>query len=133
MFGSLDVAVKYKEQQRRVLLLVVGEGPNLFGRNWLEKFQLDWRSICSLRTAAGMSIEIMLKKHETLFTDELGEIRGPPVHIHVPENTQPVFHRAHPVPYALKAKVEEELRRLETQGSQNRCECLIEQLPLFPS
>ena len=36
VLGELEVTVQYQEQQARVPLLVVqGEGPGLFGRNWL--------------------------------------------------------------------------------------------------
>ena len=43
MLGTIDVLVKYGNQETTLPLLVVkGEGPSLLGRNWLEKIQLNW-------------------------------------------------------------------------------------------
>ena len=44
--GSIDVTVVYNNQTVDLPLLVIeGEGPSLFGRNWLKFIRLDWKSI----------------------------------------------------------------------------------------
>ena len=44
--GTVQVQVAYKSQTFTLPLIIVkGEGPTLFGRNWLEKNVLDWKEI----------------------------------------------------------------------------------------
>ena len=46
VLGKMEVKVKYQDQSHDVTLMVVkGDGPNLFGRDWLQYFQLDWKTI----------------------------------------------------------------------------------------
>ena len=46
VLGQAQVKVIYKTQEVDPLLVVVaGEGPTLFGRNWLQLIQLDWKDI----------------------------------------------------------------------------------------
>ncbi|XP_049886958.1 uncharacterized protein LOC126381517 [Pectinophora gossypiella] len=47
--------------------------------------------------------------HESLFDGTLGRYRGSPVRLHVREGAQPVYHRARPVPYTLRPRVDAEL------------------------
>ena len=49
------------------LVVVAGERPTLFGRNWLQLIQLDWNGIQYVTTA----IDKLLQKHEVIFKDEL--------------------------------------------------------------
>lgn len=46
---------------------------------------------------------------KTLFDGTLGKYNGREVDLHVGDGTEPVFHRARPVPYALRARVDAEL------------------------
>ena len=61
MLGQAQVKVTYKTQEIEAPLIVVaGDGPTLFGRNWLQVLQLETTAI-----------EKLLQKHEVLFKDEL--------------------------------------------------------------
>ena len=45
VIGQVEVEVCYEEQRVKLPLLVVkGEGPSLFGQDWLTKIRLDWRA-----------------------------------------------------------------------------------------
>ena len=44
---ALRVVGKHREQTK--VLVVEGDGPNLFGRDWLAKVRIDWHSICIVR------------------------------------------------------------------------------------
>jgi len=51
--GQLNVRVKYGSQEEKVAIVLVvvgGNGPSLFGRNWLKYLQLDWGKIASVQT-----------------------------------------------------------------------------------
>ena len=70
--GQLNVRVKYGVQEAKLVLVVVGgNGPSLFGRNWLKYLRLDWRNIAVVRAVQQKSLSMLLKQHQQLFTDEL--------------------------------------------------------------
>ena len=58
----------------------------------------------------------VLDRHATVFTEKLGTLKGTQVKLHVDPQVQPQFFKACSVPFALKAKVETELVRLESLG-----------------
>lgn len=81
ILGQKDVLVEYQNQRCCLPLVVVGgQGPALFGRNWLEHLNLDWGSIKTLRT----ELDQLLQKHEALFKDELSTMKGVEVHLDKP-------------------------------------------------
>ena len=51
-----------------------------------------------------------------LFREELDRLEGQKVHVSFKEDAQPRFSKTRQVPFALKAKVESELQRLESTG-----------------
>jgi len=112
ILGSIEVTATCNKQTNRVPLLVIkGNGPNLMGRDWLAKFQLDWQNIYQLNLAN--KIDNLLVRFESIFKDELGTVRDVKAHIQQNPNSEPWFHKARTVPMALRQKVEEELDRLE--------------------
>ena len=50
------------------------------------------------------------------FSEGLGTVQGVTAAIHVDPTSTPKFHKARPLPYMLKTKVEKELEHLEQQG-----------------
>ena len=50
-----------------------------------------------------------------MFQDELGELKGTKAKISIDPTVEPQFHKPRPVPFALKEKVEEELKRLQRE------------------
>ena len=49
IMGTYNVQVCYQSQVHTLPLIVVkGQGPSLFGRNWLENIKTDWNSIHAL-------------------------------------------------------------------------------------
>ena len=62
--------VTYKTQEADALLIVVaGDGPTLFGRNWLQMIQLE--NIRYMTTA----LDKLLQKHKILFKEKLGTMK----------------------------------------------------------
>ncbi len=61
VLGQVEVEVKYGKQQASLPLTVVKNGgPSLFGRDWLTRFQLDWREIHRVENT---TLEGVLDRH----------------------------------------------------------------------
>ena len=119
MKGQFLARVAYGDQSADLPLIVVkGNGPSLCGRNWLEKIKLDWKTIkmVSENTKTPKSIPDVLAKYSQVFKDELGTLKDIKATISVKPDATPRFHKARPLPFAMKARVEEELGRLEREN-----------------
>ena len=114
--GQLHVHVKYGEQTAPLVLIVVdGNGPSLFGRNWLKYIKLDWGRIATVRTTQ-TGLNSVLHGHEALFTEELGGVHPHKATLSVKADATPKFFKPRPIPFAIKDAVGQELDRLERQG-----------------
>ena len=103
--GSCSVNVCYDGIEYSLPLFVVGgKGPALVGRNWLEKIKLNWPIIKQL-LSHNKRLEEILQKHAQLFEEGVGTLHGKKAKIHVDPTATPVFHKARPVPYALRGKL----------------------------
>lgn len=115
--GEIRVPVTYGDQNVTLPLVVAQvTGPPLFGRNWLKRIKLNWRTIFAVTKGPSEGVDELLHKYRSLFQPGMSTIKGHKAHIRVKEDTQPIFCRARPVPYALKDKVGAELGRLEREG-----------------
>ena len=115
--GSLDVMVIYEEKEYHLPLLVVqGKGPALLGKNWLEKLKLNWHMIKQL-TPGNQQLREVVQKYPQLFEESLGTLKGATAKIYIDQTATPIFHKARPVPYALREKIEQDLDRLEKAGT----------------
>ena len=113
--GSMDVTVVYKGQAAQLPLIVMnGEGPSLFRRNWLENLRFDWRKINHLQYS---SLESDLEEHKTLFQPGLGTLKGHKVNI----SLGPRFHKPCPNPYAFRPTAEIELEQGRYIGASTIC------------
>ncbi|XP_028656990.1 uncharacterized protein K02A2.6-like [Erpetoichthys calabaricus] len=122
--GKLKVTVVYESQRHLLDLYVLSRGGvPLFGREWLKSIQLNWQSIKEMHFTSGLSIfpkqeklNSLLVHYAQVFQEGIGTLKHIKAHIAVEEDAQPKFHKARPVPYAIRPKVEAELKRLEGQG-----------------
>ena len=113
--GLAGMKVTHNEQVVTLPLYVTrGQGPSLLGRNWLEALRLDWKNIFSIRKER--TVQSVLDCYADVFRDELGTVKGMTAMIHVETAATPRFHKARSVPFALRARVEDELERLKKQG-----------------
>ncbi|XP_041823137.1 uncharacterized protein K02A2.6-like [Melanotaenia boesemani] len=114
--GVADVEVTYAQQVKILPLVVVkGTGPSLLGRAWLKTLKLKWDEIKYARTET-QGLQQVLSKHEDVFKEELGMLQGMKASIRVSPEARPKFYRPRSVPYAMRAKVDVELERLQRQG-----------------
>ena len=115
--GELNVEVGDKGQEKKLKLYVVEqEGPTLFGRNWLEQIQLDWKAIRWASAESHEDVKPLIDKYNNVFSDELGAITGFEAHLEVKPQATPVFCKARPIPFSLKPQVDQELDRLVDVG-----------------
>ena len=77
--------------------------------------KLDWQNIFNIQEN-NPQLQRVLEEHKDVFSKELGKLTGTQAKIYVDPKATPKFMKARPVPYALKAKVELELDRLQSEG-----------------
>ena len=119
--GQVDVV--YEGQELVLPVTVVrGNVPTLLGRDWLTSLRLNWTQmfpketeVCRL-AAGGDGVMELLAEFPTVFTEKLGCLKDYKVHVPVSDNAEPKYFKARSVPYSMRARVEEELDRLEKQG-----------------
>ena len=98
-----------------------GQGPSLFGRNWLESVCLDWREIHSVVMS---SLQEVLDCHQPVFQPGLSKMRG--------VEAKPHYYRPRSVPYALTGTIEEEQERLVEEGTLEPIETANWAAPIVP-
>ena len=87
-------------------------GPILLGRDWLQRFFLDWKNLNRLESALALQ-QRELDKHVEVFQDEFGLVNGTVPKIYMNSNTPPRFCRPRTVPYALHERFSQEIENLE--------------------
>ena len=136
--GVLKVPVDYQNQREVLDLYVVkNKGPVLMGRDWLRTIRLDWCSIKSLQASLATSspkerLDVMLDKYSDVFENKLGTFTSAKAKLTLKDDSQARFLKARPMPYALKPKVEEELRRLQNEGILTKVEWSEWATPIVP-
>ena len=115
VLGVADVKVEHNGQITTLPLIVVpGERPPLLGRSWLSSLRLDWRKIFHVQSSR--NLQDVIDSYGEVFKDGLGTVKGITAKIYVDTAAVPKFHKARPVPFSLREKVEQELARLQQQG-----------------
>ena len=131
VLGEFHTDVMYNGSVHRNLpvLVVKGSGPSLMGRNWLHLMKINWSEVHALRApaptpaparkAAQPTVDAtqtsqpvrdrIKRKYAELFLPQLGELKGVRVHLDIDPSVRPKFCKARSIPYAYKAKVEEQL------------------------
>ena len=84
------------------------------GREWLFEIKFDWHEVHSIKGRE--AIDLLLHKFESLFSNELGQLKDFKAHIYVDSQVTPKFYKPRPNLYAYKKKVEDELQRLSDLG-----------------
>ena len=134
VLGQTTVSANYKGQEAGFLFIVVaGDGPSLFGRNWLQVIQLDWASLKVNRVEAiSGALDKLLEEYQDIFESEVGTLEGYTAHREVQGNATPRFHKPRSLPYALREAIEKELDRLEVNGVLERVNTSRWAVPIVP-
>ena len=72
---------------------------------------MNWREIHHA------SLQSVLARYPLVFKEGLGTLKGFQARIHVDPHAKPEFHPARSVPYVLRDKVDQELQRLQRDGT----------------
>ena len=113
LLGQAHVQVTYENQSASLPIFVAsGDGPSLFGRNWLNTIRLNWGEIKKIRCG----LDDLMEKYAEVFRDELGMVQDYTVKLTLKQNAKPKFFRPRAVPYAIKGTIEKDLERLEKLG-----------------
>ena len=113
----MEATVCYKRLNKTLNLYVVGgEGPSLLGKDWLTELQLDWHELYLVNKSHQSLLEI-LNKHSAVVQRRPRGSNWNQGKIVCQRQCQILFCRARTVPHALRAKVEQELKRLTDQKS----------------
>ena len=116
VLGSITPKVSYNGQFWDLPLLVVeGDGPSLFGRNWLEHIKLNWKEIHFLHSKP-LKLQSLLESYAGVFEPELGTFKDIKVDLHLKPDVTPRFCKGRSVPFVLREKIERELDRLTSEG-----------------
>lgn len=123
--GKLDVRVSHTGRDFNLpLIIVAGSYPGrpIMGRNWLDRIFPNWRTWYGCNTISQVNlntsfVELVKTKYPKIVEKELSApIQDFKVDLVLKENKVPKFCAAYSVPYNLKEKVEEEIRRLCKEG-----------------
>ena len=113
--GQMKVEVSYQDQRALLTLFVLkGHGPSLLGRDWLRQIRLDWKGIGM--AALSSKAEALVGRFPEVFEEGSGLMNTFQASLHLKPECRPKFHKARPVPFALKQGIDRELDRLEGDG-----------------
>lgn len=104
----------------------------LMGRDWLSVLKLDWGQVKRISLEPVDKLDQLRTKYSSLFDSNLGTIKGVTAHLKIKENAVQHFFKPRPVPFALKEKIAEELRRLEKIGVPEKVEFSDWATPIVP-
>ena len=97
--GKIKTKVSTNNQTADLDLYVGPQNvPSLFGRDWLEKLELDWKEIKSLRPEQKLSS--ILEANGEVFSVGIGKLKNITASLKLKEGTQPTFLKARNVPFS---------------------------------
>ncbi|KFD69447.1 hypothetical protein M514_07922, partial [Trichuris suis] len=114
--GSITVSAARDSRSAKLKLLVArGSGPSLLGRNWFAPLGISLVYHLREKDRKG-HIAKMKSDFAEVFQEGLGKYKGPTVSLSVLPDVEPKFMKSRPVPFALRAKADAEIRRLVKDG-----------------
>ena len=116
--GKLLVRVEHNNQVKDLTLYV---DPALFWKRLAARNKTRLETDCAISKekqpqSTQKKLEKLLDEYSEVFQDEIGTLKSTKAKLTLKEGSKPTFCKARPVPYAMKPKVEVELKRLEEEG-----------------
>ena len=119
MVGVAKIDGVYGNQTKQLPLVVVQGNCSIFGRNWQREVKLDLSEMMKSDKQVNLIVafvENLCEKYKEIFKLSVGCLKNFEVSIAVKPNAVPVYKKARPALYDLRAMVEAELERLEESG-----------------
>ncbi|CAI6377455.1 unnamed protein product [Macrosiphum euphorbiae] len=113
------------------IFVVEKGGPNLVGRDFMEKFNIKLTNINMLDDTE-INLKQLKNKYSKLFNDDMGKFVYEKFKIRLKDDATPIFFKPRQIPFAFKDKVEEQLCRLEKLGVISQVESSEWGSPLVP-
>ena len=98
------------------VLVIRGQGQNVFGRDWLRAIKVNWGQVFNVEAQQKVlnpRLQQVLEEHKEQFEEGLGTLNVMEAKHCVDEKSSPRYLKARPVLYALKKRVEDELDRFK--------------------
>ena len=131
--GFVEVEVKYKNLKSTEILYIV---PDMFtpvlGRTWIRHLKINLSDIDKSNKNEDLHINTVnisniiddiVNQFPAVFEQKVGKIPDFTCSLKLRENSKPVFLKAREVPFALRDKVNEELRMLERDDIIRKVDC----------
>ena len=99
----------------------------VLGHDWMQKLRLHWHNIFHLVSS---ELSSLCTKYANIFKDEQGTVSSNKATLQVNPEAMPKFHKARPVPSAIKEEVGAELDRLECEGILNMVDLSVWAAPI---
>ncbi|XP_045537579.1 uncharacterized protein K02A2.6-like [Papilio machaon] len=139
--GLIKPMVRYGDHKKRLeLFIITGGNTSLLGRQWLTELNIrvPMLSVCHKidvnngKITWSTELNKLCSRYKELFSGGLGRFTGGQATLRVREGATPVFHRARPLPYALRERVDAELDRMLRDGVIEPVDCSDWASPLVP-
>lgn len=121
--GVAEINFSYEGNKFQGKFIITdNKSPNVLGRDILGYLRLNWKQLFNVFSLSenckleSLTLNKILSEYKTVFNKELGTLKDVEITIPINPSVKPKFFRARPVPYALKEKIEIELKRLVDQG-----------------
>ena len=139
IIGECELEVYHNNQVARLSVVIVsGSGPPLLGRDWLKMIKLDWNNVFSISnsetTSAQCKLSDILQNNNSVFDTSSGLLNDRTVKISVKNDKfdHSRYFKPRVPPYALREKIEHELKRLENNNIITKVEHSNWATPIVP-
>ncbi|XP_054278392.1 uncharacterized protein K02A2.6-like [Macrosteles quadrilineatus] len=112
-YQTQDDSEKGSEYEHEINVLSDRQKDAIFGREWLREVTIDWAEIKNVKAIQPESLDTILSDFEEVFDGKIGEIPEYLGHYRLIDDATPIFVKPRQIPFSLKSKVENELKRLE--------------------
>ena len=99
------------QQHSLPAIIVPGYGHNLLGRDWLALLKVNWAKMYQVD-----KVYFIKPYEESVFSEGMGTLKIMKAKFYVDDTVKPRFCKPLPVHFALRAKVEDELNRMQDAG-----------------
>lgn len=114
--GTIILPFSFRNETKNIEVFVVkGGGPPLLGRDFISQFNLQICPVNQFSVNNLTELELM-KQYPLLFSDRLGCCKGVEVKLNLKSDAKPIYFKSRSVPFALRAKLEQELDRMVGLG-----------------